>query len=93
MCESDANCVDGDIIKVCYENNAFAEESNFCDCSNWFGWVGSDCNEVSSTLIYSRILNVCFIVAAVILIVLSLFVLKRHLLQNTNKPHKKTLLL
>lgn len=53
-CNKSSDCsVDG-IVKLCYEENNFDERVFFCECANYFGWRGEDCNEQSDT-IYFRI--------------------------------------
>lgn len=59
-CEDANDCSNSTIIRECYEENNFVEEVFFCECSNWFGWVGENCDEPSSSIYYNRIMFVFF---------------------------------
>lgn len=87
-CESDSDCFTEDILKVCYASNNFDETNNFCDCSNWHGWVGPDCSDLSMTLIYSRVLNIFFILTSVIIISLAIRTLTWYVLKERKKKEK-----
>lgn len=80
-CTDSFDCVNGSVIKQCYENNAFSEETFFCDCSNWFGWIGENCDKPGPTIYYIRITTVFFLAWTLFNIVTlskTLFLLARH---------------
>ena len=54
VCSNTRQCSSDDVLRVCYGNVRWTDESNFCNCSSFFGWVGENCDEVSGTVIYFR---------------------------------------
>lgn len=59
-CEKTSDCLelnDG-VERFCYLEASFSNNTNFCDCSNWYGWIGESCDQVSITLQYHRVASV-----------------------------------
>lgn len=57
-CETSQDCIElfnDTVLRLCYLEASFSSEENFCFCSNWYGWVGNNCNEESIGLWYYRI--------------------------------------
>lgn len=61
ICSDAVNCSSSTIFKECYVENNFRDDVFFCDCSNWFGWVGENCNEPTATLYFFGITYVVFL--------------------------------
>lgn len=54
-CSNSFDCVvNSTVAKECYERNNFREDTFFCDCSSWYGWVGENCDKPTSTVYYLR---------------------------------------
>lgn len=51
-CIDAENCSSSGVLQECYEENNFRDDVFFCDCSNWFGWVGENCDTPTSTVYY-----------------------------------------
>lgn len=54
-CNTSFDCDNDGIARLCYESSNFREETSFCDCTNFYGWTGSNCDMAGSNIIYSRI--------------------------------------
>lgn len=54
-CVDAFDCSNTTLVMECYESNNFRDDTFFCDCSNWFGWIGPNCDEPSSTLAYLKV--------------------------------------
>lgn len=61
-CEDPFECSNGTVVKECYKRNNFDSREFFCDCSNWYGWTGDDCNEPTSTIYYHKTVFSFFLV-------------------------------
>lgn len=59
-CDDSSQCDDDGIVRFCYEEASFSNETFFCDCSNWYGWTGKNCNEESTQLTYFRFSTIFF---------------------------------
>lgn len=70
-CKTSNDCIFGDVLKECYENNNFREEVFFCDCSNWFGWEGANCTTPTSTIYYFRLTEIFSIIVVLFLMLTS----------------------
>lgn len=52
LCIDAINCSSSGVLQECYEENNFEDDMFFCDCSNWFGWVGENCDVPTATVYY-----------------------------------------
>lgn len=46
-CVVSSDCVKNNIVKECFIKVIFSDKEYFCDCSNWYGWIGKRCDEIS----------------------------------------------
>ena len=62
-CNTTNDCLQADpnTVKHCYRTPLFSKNQFFCGCSSYFGWIGENCNEVSTFLLYQRIVFGIFI--------------------------------
>lgn len=49
LCTDAKNCSSSGVFRECYKENNFRDDIFFCECSNWHGWVGENCNTPSAT--------------------------------------------
>lgn len=61
MCETAADCGNSTPFKECYQENIFTNETDFCECSTWYGWVGQNCDEPGPTIHFRRIMSILFV--------------------------------
>lgn len=71
-CASTVDCVTQNAAKECYTDVFFTDDSSFCGCSNFYGWVGEDCDQASSQLIYARMSSSLLCLWAVLVFVLTM---------------------
>lgn len=67
---SDCTLEDG-VIKFCYEEASFSNESFFCDCSAYFGWTGQRCDNPSTVQIFYKIFAIIIIIWSALLLILT----------------------
>lgn len=69
-CEDSFDCLDNaTAVRFCYENAVFSDETFFCDCSNWFGWKGLNCDETTPVLYLNRISSFLIVIWCVLLVI------------------------
>lgn len=73
-CEDDSDCIDQltGVLKECYEEASFSDETFFCECSPWYGFVGEECNELTGQNIFYTIIMIfmglwCLFIAVAII--------------------------
>lgn len=89
-CNNTRECnIDG-VIKFCYQKVDFRPESNFCDCENWYGWTGTNCDEVSIQLLYYRFALVMFLIWSLVLTFIYTFDISRYVWVYREKKLLKT---
>lgn len=69
-CNSSFECSEN-VVKVCYESALNRDDSNFCDCSNWHGFRGENCDIPGSTIYYLRIVSIIFFIWTAFLFITS----------------------
>lgn len=50
------------VLRECYRENIFSEEVFFCDCSNYHGWVGENCDEETPFVYWERAVSIVYVI-------------------------------
>ena len=69
MCNETKDCKEGNVLKECYFEVPWSEDSNFCNCSSWYGFVGDDCDIPSPQVWYIRFTLLFIVTWATILLI------------------------
>lgn len=86
------DCVTEGVLKNCFVDVSFTRRTNFCDCSNFLGWVGENCNEVSTQLWFARISTITFGIWTAILflyLLMKIFTFLRNKRTHSSAPPTK----
>ena len=96
-CNTTSDCVGYDggfgkvVYKKCYEAVAWSEEENFCECSSWYGYTGDACDQESVNTKYIKSLYLIFILYAVLMSGLLIYILSWKLRAVAIETHWKPL--
>lgn len=58
-------CVEGDVIKFCYD---LGDDVFECDCASLYGFVGENCTESSTQLVYYRSMRIVLLALATLFV-------------------------
>lgn len=84
-CQNNSFCSEDDVLRFCYDDG-------ICDCSNWFGWTGDNCDQPSSTLYYSRVSVFLLLILYTVLSLMTLRTLTlylKHYFKLENRKEEK----
>lgn len=91
MCSRTSDCLDiinDGIARQCYFTSEFSNRTNFCDCSNWYGFKGEQCDDDNSFQVqYLRITTIIILIWSSILILFYskvLFKASKYIKNNKN---------
>ena len=78
MCDTIEDCA-GDTAKFCYKNVPWNPDPSVCDCHNYYGFVGENCDQVTVQVVYLRTILVLQLLWAALLSCLLSVELVRYL--------------
>lgn len=91
LCNDSSDCDNDGIIRFCYEEASFSDEVFFCDCSNWYGWTGKECDIKSIQTTYFIISHILFSTIFLFVLILScrtIYILSVHMKSNKTTRRK-----
>lgn len=88
-CTVAANCsVDG-IARKCYTEVQWSDQTYFCDCSNYFGFIGEDCSTPTITTKFIKVSLIIICIWAGIFALIMLFDLLKLVMLFRNEKDRK----
>lgn len=86
---SDCTLANG-VLRECYESNNYKDEVFFCECANYYGWSGENCDKETSFVYWERSFAIIIAFVRVLFILLptskSLFLYFRFRWKQTDLP-------